>query len=147
MAELPERKQAHPTFDTLYTFAKKFEAGQPVHTHQYATSSDAYREEYRHYPAPAGRVATLEEEGMALTDSFSGEDSKSEVEAVDGFNVNLDQVMSHYQREEWKCFMCGSPGHFTRDCPHHNAFKRWHWEQLNTKGAGENSQLAPRMMN
>ena len=30
MAELPEREQAHPTFDTLYTLAKKQEAGQSV---------------------------------------------------------------------------------------------------------------------
>ena len=30
MAELPEREQAHPTFDTLYTLAKKLEAGQPA---------------------------------------------------------------------------------------------------------------------
>ena len=30
MAELPEREQACPTFDTLYTFVKKLEAGQPV---------------------------------------------------------------------------------------------------------------------
>ena len=43
--------------------------------------------------------------------------------------------------------MCGSPGHFARDCPHCDAFKRWHWEQLNTKGVGKNSLPAPRMMN
>ena len=30
MVELPEREQAHPTFDTLYTLAKKLEAGQPA---------------------------------------------------------------------------------------------------------------------
>ena len=30
MAELPEREQAHPTFDTLYTLAKKLEVGQLV---------------------------------------------------------------------------------------------------------------------
>ena len=65
MVELPEREQAHPTFDTLYTLAKKLEAGQPVRTYQYAPSSDAYREKHRHYPAPMGRVAALEEEGVA----------------------------------------------------------------------------------
>ena len=64
-----------------------------------------------HYLVPAGQVATLEEEGLALTDPVTGEDSESEVEAV-GLNVHLAQVMSHYQREEQQCFMCGSPGHF-----------------------------------
>ena len=43
--------------------------------------------------------------------------------------------------------MCGSPGHFARDFPHHDTFKRWHWEQLNAKGVGENSLPALRMMN
>ena len=42
MAELSEREQAHPTFDTLYTLAKKLEAGQPVWACRYAPSSDAY---------------------------------------------------------------------------------------------------------
>ena len=123
MAELPKMEQAHPTFGTLYTLAKKLEAGQPVHTHRYASSSDAYREKHRCYPAPAGRVVALEEEGVALTNPVSGEDSESEVEAVDGLNVCLAQVMSHYQREEWKYFVCGSPGHFARDCPHCDVFK------------------------
>ena len=92
-------------------------------------------------------MAALEEEGVASTNPVSGEDSKSEVEAVDALNVHLAQAMSHYQKEEWKCFVCGSPGHFTRDCPHRDAFKRWHQEQLNAKGAGENSQPTPRTMN
>ena len=147
MAELSEREQAHPTFDTLYTLAKKLEAGQPVHTCWYTPDPDIYREKHRRYPVPTGRVAALEEEGLASTDPVSGEDSESEVEAVDGLNVCFAQVMSHYQREEWKCFMCGSPGHFARDCPHCDAFKRWHWEQLNPKGTGENSQPALRSTN
>ena len=100
MAELPEREQAHPMFDTLYTLAKKLEAGQPSHTCQYTPSSDVYREKHRCYPALAGRVAALEEEGLVLTDPVSGEDSESKVEVIDGLNVHLAQVMSHYQREE-----------------------------------------------
>ena len=123
MAELPEREQAHPTFDTLYTLTKKLEAGQSVCTCQYTPSSNVYREKHRCYPVPAGRVAALEEEGLVLTDPVSGEDSESKVEAVDGPNMHLAQVMSRYQREEWKCLVCGLLGHFARDCPHQNAFK------------------------
>ena len=65
MAELPKREQAHPMFDTLYTLAKKLEAGQLAWAHHYATDSDAYREKHRCYPALTGRVVALEEEGVA----------------------------------------------------------------------------------
>ena len=147
MVELPKREQVCPMFDTLYTLAKKLEAGQPVRTCRYTPSCNIYREKHRCYPVPVGRVAALEEEGLASTDPVSGEDLESEVEAVDGINMHLAQVMSCYQREEQKCFMCGSPGHFARDCPHHDAFKQWHQEQLNSKGVGENSQPTPRSIN
>ena len=100
MAELPEREQTHPSFDTLYTLAKKLKAGQPVHTCQYTPSSDGYREKHRHYPVPVGRVATLEKEGLELTDSVSREESEIAVETVDGLSVCLTQAMSCYQREE-----------------------------------------------
>ena len=76
MVELPKREQAHPKFDTLYTLTKKLEAGQLAHTCWYTLSSDMYREKHRCYPAPVGRVAALEEEGLALTDPVSGEDSR-----------------------------------------------------------------------
>ena len=123
MAELPKREQARPTFDTPYTLTKKSEAGQPALTHRYTTSSEAYREKHRCYLTLAGWVATLEEEGLALTDPVTGEDSESEVEAVGGLNVCLAQVMSCYQREERQCFVCWSPGHFARGCPHHETFR------------------------
>ena len=129
MVELPKREQACPTFNTLYTLAKK-----PAWACNYATSSDAYVEKHRHYPAATGRVVAPEEEGVVSANPTSGGDFESEVEAVDGLNVCLARVMSCYQREEQKCFVCGSPGHFARDWPHPNAFKRWHQEQLNTKG-------------
>ena len=76
MAELPKREQACPTFDTLYALANKLEAGQLARTRRYAPSSNIYREKHRCYPALAGRVAALEEEGLAPTDPVSGEDSK-----------------------------------------------------------------------
>ena len=75
MTELPEREQACPTFDTLYALAKKLEAGWPVHACQYAPSSEAYREKHRCYPALAGRVAAMDEEGVVLANLASGEDS------------------------------------------------------------------------
>ena len=107
MAELPEREQAHPTFDTLYMLTKKLEAGQPVHTCQYTTSSEVYRDKHRHYLMPVGQVAALEEEGLTLSDQVTGEYSESEVEVVGGINVRLAQAMSRYQWEEQQCFVCG----------------------------------------
>ena len=59
MVELPEREQACPTFDTLYTLAKKLEVGQPAHTRRYTPNSKVYRDKHRHYIMPMGRVATL----------------------------------------------------------------------------------------
>ena len=100
MAELPEREQAHPTFDTLYMLTKKLEVAQLVCTRRYAPSSKAYRDKHRHYLVPTGWVAALEEEGSVLSDQVTGEGSESKVEVVGGLNVHLGQAMSHYQREE-----------------------------------------------
>ena len=138
MAELPEREQACPTFDILYTLAKKLEARQPVHARRYTPSSEVYRDKHRHYVMPTGQVAALEEEGSTLSDQVTGEDSGSKVEAAGGISVCLAQAMSRYQWEEQQCFMCGSPGHFTRGCPHSEAFRQWHWDQMGSKGVGEN---------
>ena len=99
MAELSERVQICPTFDTLYTLTNRLEVGQLAHTCYYPTSSEAYREKHRCYLALVGLMESLEEEGLALTDSVMGEDSESKVEAVGGLNMCLAQAMSCYQRE------------------------------------------------
>ena len=64
MANLPKREQENMSFDTLYMLAKKSEAMQSSHSHKAGSGSmDAYRDRYQQrYPAPVGRVATLEEE-------------------------------------------------------------------------------------
>ena len=123
MAELPEREQACPTFDTLYMLAKKLEGGQLACTCRYTTSSKAYRDKHRCYLTPMGWVAALEEEGSTLSDHVTGENSESKVEVVGGLNVHLAQAMSRYQWEEQQCFVCGSLGHFAQGCPHHKAFR------------------------
>ena len=92
MAELPEREQAHSTFDTLYMLAKKLEVGQLARTCRYTTSSEAYRDKNWCYLMPVGRVAALEEEGSVLSDHVTREDSESKVEAVGGPNVCLAQA-------------------------------------------------------
>ena len=94
MAELPKREQACPTFDTLYTLAKKLEVGQPVRARQYTPSSEVYRDKHRCYIMPTGQVAALEEEGSTLSDQVTGEDSEPKVEVVGGINVCLAQAMS-----------------------------------------------------
>ena len=86
MAELPKREQACPTFDTLYTLAKKLEVGQPACTCRYTSSSEVSREKHRCYPVLAGRVAAVDEEGVVLTDPIAGEDTESEVEAIGGLS-------------------------------------------------------------
>ena len=94
MVELPGREQARPTFDTLYTLAKKLEAGQLACACRYTPSSEVYRDKHRHYIVPTGQVAALEEEGSTLSDHVTGEDSESKVEVAGGISVHLAQAMS-----------------------------------------------------
>ena len=130
------REQARPTFDTLYTLAKKLEVGQLACARRYTPSSEVYRDKPRCYIVPTGQVAALEEEGSKLSHQVTGEDSESEVEVVGGISVCLAQAMSRYQWEEQQCFVCGSPGHFAQGCPHCKAFRQWHRDQASSKGAG-----------
>ena len=57
------------SFDTLNTLAKKLEVRQPLHSHKGVQEfSEAYRDRFRRYPAPVGRVAMLEEEELFTPD-------------------------------------------------------------------------------
>ena len=53
------------SFNTLYMLTKKMEACQPPKSHRGRSGpSEAYRDKYRRYPMPIGRVATLEDEEL-----------------------------------------------------------------------------------
>ena len=83
MADLPKREQVDTSFDTLYTLTRKMEARQPPHFQRAPVgSADAYKERYRRYPAPAGRVTTLEDEDLFPPDP----------ELLEGEPPELDQV-------------------------------------------------------
>ena len=66
MAELAKREQARPTFDTLYTLAKRLEVGQPARTHRYPTNSGAYREKSQVLPHASGPGGSLGRRGIGV---------------------------------------------------------------------------------
>ena len=39
-----------------------------------------------------------------------------EFDQIEGLNMQMTQAMNHYQREEWRCFVCGTTDHFAQDC-------------------------------
>ena len=88
MVDLPEREQANSSFDTLYTLVRKLEARQPQCSQQSGSgSTDTYRDKYRRYPVPAGRVATLEEEELFPPDPESHESEMSEFDQTEGLSM------------------------------------------------------------
>ena len=137
MAELPEREQVNMSFDTLYTLTKKMEVHQPSRSHRSGSGSfEAYRDKYRRYPKPVGRVATLEDEELFPPDPEARDVEPPKIDQIEGLSVRMTQAMNHYQREECCCFVCSVMDHFALDCPHHKTFRAWHKEHLNSKGAG-----------
>ena len=101
MPELPEREQVNMSFDTLYTLAKKMEVHQPPRSHRGGSSpSEAYRDKYRRYPTPVGRVATLEGEELFLPDPEVQNIEPPELDQIEGLSIRMSQAMNHYQWEK-----------------------------------------------
>ena len=117
--------------------AKKIEVCQPSRPLRSGSgSSEAYRDEYRRYPMPAGRVATFEDEELFPPDPEAWDMEPPEIDQIEGLSVRMTQAMNHYQWEECCCFVCSMTDHFAWDCPHHETFRTWHKEHLNSKGVG-----------
>ena len=101
MADLPEMEQADTSFDTLYMLARKMEANQPSCFQRAAVGSmDAYREIYRRYPKPTGRVAMLEDEDLFPPDPEAVMGEPPKLDQLEGLSLHMMQAMSHFQCEE-----------------------------------------------
>ena len=97
MADLPEHEQTNTSFNMLYTLAKKLEVRQPPHSHKGGQGySEAYRNRFRRYPTPMGRVATLEEEELFPLDLETRDSEPSELNRIEGFSMWMTQAMNHY---------------------------------------------------
>ena len=123
MVDLPEREQADTSFDTLYHLAKKLKARHHPHsTTEGGSSTHDPHKWYRKFPTPVGRTATVE------TDLFPHDPDPEE---------NAPPKLDH--------IVCGDSRHFARECLHHESFRAWHKDHLNSQGVGqENRMPAPK---
>ena len=140
MADLPETEQADTSFDTLYHLAKKLEAWHhPHNATKVGSSTHDPHKGYKKYPTLVGCMATVEPD-LLLPDPDPVENAPPEPDQIEGLSLWMAQAMNHYQRQERKCFVCGDSGHFTRECPLHEAFHAWHKDHLNFQGAGQKNR-------
>ena len=70
------------------------------------------------------------------------ENTLPKLDHIEGLSLRMTQAMNHFQKQECKCFICGDPGNFARECPHCEAFHLWHKDYLNSQGAGQKKQDA-----
>ena len=145
MADLLEKEQADTSFDTLYHLAKKLEARHHLHNAtKGGPSNHDPNKGYKKYPNPVGCAATVEPD-MLLPSPEPVENAPPELDHIEGLSLRMTQAMNHFQKQERKCFICGDPRHFARECPHHEAFHLWHKDYLNSKGVGQgNRMLVPK---
>ena len=104
--------------------------------HRGQGSSDAYRDKYRRYPAPAGQVAMLVEEELFPPDPEPLDPGVPELDIIEGLSLRMIQAMNHYQHEGCCCFVCGASDNFALDYPQGEAFHIWNKEHLISKGVG-----------
>ena len=131
-------------YELQHTVYAGKEAGgkQPSCSHEAGLgSADTYRDQYRRYPTPMGRVPTLEDEELFLPDhEVQGTEAPDtellEFDQIEGLIMQMTRAMNHNHQEEQRCFMCGATNHFAHDCPHWEMFPIWHREHLNSKGSG-----------
>ena len=140
MANLPEREQVDNIFDTLYHLAKKLEAQhQPCNMTRVGSSTHDPHKGYKKYPTLAGCMATVEPD-LLPPDLDPVDNAPHEPDYIEGLSLRMTQAMNHYQRQEHKCFACRDSGHFTRECPHHENFRAWHKDHLNSQGVGQKNR-------
>ena len=86
-----------PHWSNTTILARKMEANQPSHFQRAAAGSmDAYRERYRRYPVPTGRVAILEDKDLFPTNPEAVMGEPPELDQLEGLSLHMMQVMGHF---------------------------------------------------